>query len=154
MTVAVAGMLADGAGAPHDIVSRCNITDEILFGVAVADIAADEGTIQLPASSAAKIAGVAMRSLTVEEGAASADNTYPADSMVAVVKKGRIWVVVEKAVAVDDDVYVRHTANGGNTQLGAFRDDSDTNRAIQITNARFITSTSGSGIAVVEINLP
>lgn len=154
MTVAVAGMIADGAGAPHDVVSRVNITDEIPFGVAVADIAGDEGTIELPDSSGALICGIAVRSLTVEEGAASVENAYPADSACAVMKKGRIWVQVEKAVTVDDDVYVRHTANGGNTQLGAFRDDSDTNRAIQITNARFVTSSSGSGIVQVEINLP
>lgn len=154
MTVSVAGMLADGAGAPHDIVSRANIVDDIPFGVAVADIAGDEGTIQLPASSGAKICGIAQRSLTVEENAASVENAYPAKSMCAVVKKGRVWVTVEKAVTVDDSVFVRHTANGGNTQKGAFRDDNDSGNALQITNARFITSTSGAGLAVVEINLP
>lgn len=154
MTVAVAGMVADGAGAPHDIVTRANIIDEILFGVAVAEVAGDEGTIELPDSSGAIIAGIALRSLTVEEGAASIDNAYPANSACAVMRKGRAWVKVEKAVTVDDDVYVRYTASGGNTQLGAFRDDADTSKALQITNARFITSTSGAGIAIVEINLP
>lgn len=154
MTVALAGMLADGAGSPHDIVSRANIADEIVFGVAVADIAGDEDTIELPDSSGAKICGIAMRSLTVEEGAASVDNAYPVNSKCAIVKKGRVWVIVEKAVSVDDAVYVRYTASGGNTQLGAFRDDDDTSKALQITNARFVTSTSGSGIAIVEINLP
>lgn len=154
MTVAVAGMVADGAGAPHDVATRSNLVDEIPFGVAVADIAADEGTIQLPASSGAKICGIAQRISTVEENSASIENAYPAKSAVAVMKKGRIWVIVEKAVTVDDAVYVRHTANGGNTQKGAFRDDSDSSNALQITNARFITSTSGAGIAIVEINLP
>lgn len=154
MSVALAGMVADGAGSPHDIVSRANIVDEIPFGVAVADIAGDEDTIELPTSSGAKICGIAVRDLKVEEGQASIDNAYPANSKCAVMKKGRIWVIVEKAVTVDDSVFVRHTANGGNTQLGAFRDDSDTNRALQIVNARFITSTTGAGIAIVEINLP
>lgn len=42
-----------------------------------------------------------------------------------VLRKGRIWVVTEEAIAIGNDVYFRHTAKGGNTTLGAFRTDRD-----------------------------
>lgn len=154
MTTAVDGMPGDAAGAPQVIDSYNNPVDEIKFGVAVQQVSGDDDGIELPDSSGAKIRGIAVRDLTEENGSAAADNTYPADSRVAVMKKGRIWVPVEEAVSPSSDVYTRYTAGGGNTQLGAFRTDADSSKALQITQARFLTSTSGAGRALLEINLP
>lgn len=44
--------------------------------------------------------------------------------MASVLRRGRIWVPVEEAVAVGDSVYCRHTTGTG-TEIGAFRNDAD-----------------------------
>lgn len=40
-------------------------------------------------------------------------------------RRGVIWAKNEEAMTIDDPVYVRHTANGSNTVLGAIRPDGD-----------------------------
>lgn len=152
MTTAVAGMVADGAGAPNSIVTRIG-TEEILMGVAVANDT-DDGSAKLPDGAGVVISGVAIRDISIPAGAASADNSFPSGEAVPVMRKGRIWVVTEVAVQPGDAVYARYTANGGNTQLGAFRNDDDTAKAIVIAQARWISTTGGAGIALLEINLP
>ena len=44
--------------------------------------------------------------------------------MASVLRRGRIWVRVEEAVAPGEDVYYRHTTGTG-TEIGAFRNDAD-----------------------------
>jgi len=44
--------------------------------------------------------------------------------MATVLRRGRIWVRVEEAIAVGDPVYFRHTSGTG-TEIGAFRNDAD-----------------------------
>jgi hypothetical protein len=44
---------------------------------------------------------------------------------------------------------VRHTANGGNTQLGAFRNDSDSSNARVLEGARWVTGNSAAGAALL-----
>ncbi len=56
----------------------------------------------------------------------AADESIPANGGRAnVLSKGRIWVQVEEAIALADSVFYRHTAEGGNTELGRFRTDAD-----------------------------
>ena len=43
----------------------------------------------------------------------------------SVLRRGRIWVAVEEAIVVTDRVFVRHTAFGGNTEIGQFRTDAE-----------------------------
>lgn len=154
MSTAVAGLPGDAAGAPQVIDSYANPVDEIAFGCAVQQVSGDDSAIELPDNGSAIIRGVAVRDLAEENGSAGADNTFPVNSAVPIMKKGKIWVRVEEAVTPASDVYARYTVNGGNTQLGAFRTDADAGKAIQITQARFLSSTSGSGLALLEINLP
>lgn len=73
----------------------------------------------------------------------------------SVIRRGRIWVAIEEDIAVGDDVYFRHTAGGGGSEIGAFRNDADTVSADQITNAQWIQGgTAAVGVALLEINLP
>ncbi len=72
----------------------------------------------------------------------------------SLVRKGRVWVVVEEAVAVGDDVYFRHTAGGGGSELGAFRNDADTASCDQLTQANWLVGSSGAGVALLEVNIP
>jgi hypothetical protein len=42
----------------------------------------------------------------------------------SVLRRGRVWVRVEEAIAVTDGVFYRHTSGSG-TEIGAFRNDAD-----------------------------
>lgn len=83
-----------------------------------------------------------------EIGAAAA---YLAGDQISILEEGFIPVVVEEAVAYNDDVFVRHTANGGNTTLGAFRTDADSSNAVQVPNAKFKSATAGAGVALIRL---
>lgn len=151
--IAVKGLLAEAAGSAMKKVTYSNPADEITFGRAVAKVSADENGCELPDSSGADIVGISVRDTVVEKDEASIPDAYPVDSAVCVLRRGRIYVEVEEDVTPDDDVYVRYSANGGNTQLGIFRTDADGSHALQITKARYMTSASAGGLAVVDINL-
>ena len=73
--------------------------------------------------------------------------------MASVLRRGRIWVAVEEAITVGDDVYFRHTSGTG-TEIGAFRNDADTATCDQITNAEWLQGSTGAGVALLEINIP
>ncbi|OHD25173.1 MAG: hypothetical protein A2Y38_06665 [Spirochaetes bacterium GWB1_59_5] len=128
--------------------------DEIPFGRAVAKVTGDDNGVELPDSGAAVLLGVAVRDISVEEGDATAENAFAADSAVGVLRRGQIWVQVEEAVTPDDAVFVRHTANGPLTKLGIFRTDADGGNAIALTTAKFLTSAATDGLAVLDVNLP
>lgn len=74
---------------------------------------------------------------------------YSANDLVGYIERGYITVLTEEAVSDQDPVFVRHTANGGNTQLGAARTDADTGNAFAV-NARFIGDHT-AGKALVKV---
>ncbi len=76
------------------------------------------------------------------------------NEVASLVRNGRIWVVVEEAITVGDLVFVRHTAGGGGTQLGAWRNDADTASAQAVPEASWLKGSTGAGIALLQINLP
>jgi hypothetical protein len=77
------------------------------------------------------------------------------NEIASLVRTGRIWVTVEEAIVVGtDDVFVRHTAGGGGSTLGAFRTDADTASAQAVLNANWIQGSAAAGIALLQINLP
>ena len=85
-------------------------------------------------------------SLTGVNGVASLETA-------SILRRGRIWVVVEEAITVGDDVYFRHTSGTG-TEIGAFRNDVDGASCDQITDAQWLRGSSGAGVALLEINIP
>lgn len=58
----------------------------------------------------------------------------------SVLRRGRIWVAVEEAIAVTDGVFVRHTAFGGNTELGQFRTDAEGDAEISTLTPNPVTN--------------
>lgn len=99
---------------------------EIPFGVIVVmDGAADKCRLpELASDIGAKTLGLALRTLALENNL-DGTNVYPAKSAINVLKKGRAWVEVEDTVVAGDSVYVRHEANGSDSQLGAVRPNMD-----------------------------
>ncbi len=109
-----------------DILSRFNEESaRVSFGLMVRQGTAAE---QLQNFSAA---GQDAIGVTVHRHTEKAKTTGTAEEIAAsggkadVLRKGRIWVATEEAVAIGDDVFFRHTASGGNTVIGRFRTDAD-----------------------------
>lgn len=80
---------------------------------------------------------------------------YETNDIVAVLKKGRMWVDCETAWTDGADVFIRF-AVPGSTGLGSVRNDADTANAVALLDGRckFVGSGSGAGLAMIEINLP
>lgn len=129
--------------------------DEMPFGIGVFQGSAfDEAKIPYGAGT---FLGVVAYDQSYPNSRASGDATVPAGGPVAVVRKGRVWVMVEEAIALGDAVYVRHTGTAPE-QRGAFRNDADTADAQQISaGARWFAGdrvVNGVRIAGLELNLP
>lgn len=102
--------------------------------------------------------GVAQLSAALEGADANEENaaTAAAETLVNVLRRGRIAVKFETAFNIEKDtLYVRHTVNGS-TVVGDFRNSSDTNRATSLSGypIKVLESLSGAGIGFIEINLP
>lgn len=81
----------------------------------------------------------------------SGEALFPPNSTIALLRNGEILVRVEEAVTPASPVFVRHTASGANTQKGAFRASADTATAVAWTLARYKTSASAGGLAVLSV---
>lgn len=86
----------------------------------------------------------------------SSDNEVHEDEAeLPLLRRGRVWVIAEDAVDPStDSVFVRVSAGAGGSEIGAFRTDADTASAVALAEARWLTSTSGTGeLALLEINI-
>lgn len=153
LPTSVAGLDSTMSGEKKIVLSMNNAA-EVPFGRIVAKDSGVENGCELPAGGSAVLLGGAVRDLRVEDGSASTDNTYAAKSSVPVMMKGRMWVEIDQNVTTDSAVYVRHTANGGNTKLGACRADADSSNAVLLAGARFISDGTAGGYAEILINRP
>jgi hypothetical protein len=120
----------------------------IPFGRAV--VRAADRTVKLPAAGADitnTFEGFALRQEYNEADSAGYANLKG----LPVLRRGFIWVYTEGAVTEEGLVYARHTANGGNVDLGRCRADVDSSNAAQIPNAKFVSSTTAAGFAIVEV---
>jgi len=94
-------------------------------------------------------------SKTLESSLSSSNNeVYENDTVMPVLRKGRICVVVETAFSAGACPLVRFVAAGAE-QLGGFRTGTtDSGDAIEWRAARFVNSGSAAGIGVLDVNLP
>lgn len=94
-------------------------------------------------------------SKTLETSLSSSNNeVFENDTVMPVLRKGRICVVVETAFKAGDCPLVRFVATGAE-QLGAFRTGTtDSGDAIEWRAARLLNSGSAAGIGVLDVNLP
>jgi len=134
-----------------------NTPIEIPFGRAVvrrtSDSSADvvrDGSASLPSSAGDEFLGIVSRVHSDVDPLTPLGSVAPFKKM-SVVNRGLILVQTEESVLAGDDVYFRHTPKTGFTDLGVFRNDADTARAAQITGAKFETSTTGAGIAIISL---
>lgn len=153
MSPGFAGQLADGYGSVRDIVTSLAVAAAVSIGkLVVTDSPNGDDAARLPASSAditnlAK--GVAIHAQS-QEVTNAVGPEWPINSAFPTLKKGRVYVAVEDAVTAGLPVFVRFQA--GN--VGGFRSDVDGVNAVALPGAKFVTSTTGAGIAIIELNLP
>ena len=79
--------------------------------------------------------------------------TYAAGEVASLLRRGRIWVSAEEAVTEGGPVYVRMTATGDES-VGAFRTTPDSTDCALLRRARWASTTSAAGLALLELNLP
>lgn len=74
---------------------------------------------------------------------------------MSVVKRGTIAVPVDEAIAITDPVYYRYSTGGtGTGAVGSWRRSTDTDRARLVPQARWSSTTTGAGVALLDLNLP
>lgn len=158
-TAAFAGMAGDEPAARVESF-RNDDASSIPAGIFMAQGTTDQSAILLTAASGAggKIAGVVLNTFARNPG--DADNTlsgtaaYTPDSSVPLVTEGTIWCVSESAFALGDDVYVRHTANGGLTQKGAVTSGAGvTTGCRKLTGAHVVYASTAAGIVLLKVNV-
>lgn len=109
----------------------------------------DSGNVAKLPAGAGEFIGVVMRMQTIEQDG-SATTSFGAQNAVPVLARGDIYVEVDEAVSAGDAVYLRHT--GTAADLGKFRNDADTANAQLISGAKFLSSTTGAGLALVRLS--
>lgn len=154
MTKAFAGMIAD-AHLNHSIETKVNAeaSAEIPFGVFVAKKATGgDLTAVLPATNGTlPICGLVLHSDTYSKGddGELGDTGLIPLALLDVMVKGRAWVNVLEAVDYADPV---HVVYAGARPKGSVAPATTASETFLLKNARFITSTSGAGVACIEFD--
>lgn len=152
------GAIADSAMV-QDIETFKNPSAEVKFGCVVTRGAASDEIVHPDAAGEITdekvVRGVVVASHEMESQTGNATPGYIAKSVVPVMRKGRVWVVSESAITEGTStVNVRHTANGGNTQLGALRGAADSSFTAVLPKSKWKSSTSDvNQLAILEIDL-
>jgi len=164
-SAAVAGQLYDHG--PHDIITMRNAesTASMPFGIGVAfktsSPATDLDAILL-SGSGDLVAGIIVhsedyaRTFTLPDGTTAGElgsSGLRPGSILQILRKGRIWVTSEDAITVGLRPFIRFSANGGNTQVGAFRGTDDSGHAIDLTKIGQFSVTSGGAGALVVLEV-
>jgi hypothetical protein len=128
----------------------------LVFGRALVKGTGDRDLI-LPVDANSVLTGIAIATDTFEKRTGyslNADNDmgYPLYQPVSYLVRGVIGVKVVQNVTPSSAVYWIHNPQTGQRK-GQFRADADTNRAVQITNARFLRSGIAGSVVPVSINL-
>ncbi len=151
--LAIEGMLYDMSDV--DVISR------IYEPSSPAGVYAGKGVVQgtdpvkqcvMPSTA---ITGTFLGFVVYEAGKAKRASGYSYDryESVPILRRGRIWLMAEGAIAAGTKPYIRHTANGA-LLPGNIRGDADTAKADQLEGVLTETATSGAGLILVSVNLP
>jgi hypothetical protein len=134
----------------RDVESVVSAADQ-RFGEGVAFSAA--GVVASMSGSGDLFKGVILASMTREAIRDTVAAHYKAGDQMPLIKKGRVWVWSEQAVTETDAVYVRYTANGA-LQVGDFRKDADTAKALLLANCKWAGTITAAGMVQLDLNLP
>ena len=129
------------------------ISAEVIeFGKGLA-VTATEGEDAKPAAAGFTFGGIAVQTLQGIPNS-TGEAVYEIGEDITILKKGRIVVYSEQAVNPTLAVFLRHTLNV-TLVPGDFRVDIDTANAQDISAfAQWVSTTTGAGEAILEINAP
>lgn len=134
---------------PRIVMTRF-VADAGGIGFGIACVRAADQTVKRATAGADitnSFEGFAVRQEVRESNGAGYSDKDP----LPVMRRGYIWVAVEGAVTEEAPVFIRTAASGGNTTIGAARADADSANATLLPNAKFVTSTTAAGLAIVEV---
>jgi hypothetical protein len=121
----------------------------LLVSDATANKPANYAKYPTTAAEVRKAIGVTMQDFTREGGV-----DFAANRPIPAVRKGRIWVTAEGAIARWSPVYARFLANGaGKLNLGAFRADYDGAHAALVEGAMALTDALAGELFLLELDL-
>lgn len=152
---AVEGMLADSQHS--DVLSKLAKAQTAPGRAVRIDTADTFEQVSVP-TAAAQVTGDATTAPPI--GVTFWDNTqntnpYAANDPIPVLRSGKIWVICEDAVDPSKPVYIRHTANGGNTVIGGFAGAAGTGLSLAPAGWRWLSKTTTTNqLAVLAVNLP
>lgn len=128
----------------------------IPLGVAVEHGSADDFASLLDGSTAdADIAGVTTRGLdALVHDYGSNDGLFEPGQTMNVLHEGDVIVYVEDAVTKGAGAFTRIANAVAGKTLGTFRSDADGGDAIAMTGAKYQSSTTGAGLAILRVNRP
>lgn len=100
------------------------------------------------------VQGVSLRSQKALATPGQADNeVYEDEDTIPVLRRGRVWVSCETACTAGNRPFIRGIAAGAEV-LGAFRGtNTDSGDCAVWESARFLTSLTAAGLALVEVNI-
>lgn len=151
----VEGMIADS----NEVVAESKIAKTTLAPArAVRVDSADAFDIVTVPTAAAQVTGDATNAppigVTMWDGTAPS-NPYVAGDPVSVIREGSVYVLSEATVNPSLPVYIRHTANGGNTIIGGFSSAAGTGLSLAPAGWRWAsTTTATTQLAKLEVSLP
>lgn len=111
------------------------------------------GLVAVPSAAGDQFHGIAIQKHKAKANSVG-EAQYEINEAIPVLRSGRIWVYAEEAVNPTLDVFLRHTT--ATTEIpGDFRTDLDTANAFDISAyAKWISTTSAAGLAILEVNFP
>ena len=134
---------------PDDVIMARPVKDDsdaVPFGMAVVLNADNTYSLAGADATMANFAGVAVR--IVKQTVQYMDQTqaaYQPGEMCSVLERGNVAVVCNVGTpTAGGKVYLRISANAGNTIVGGFEAQSDTTHTVEITNARWATGLKDS----------
>jgi hypothetical protein len=124
------------------------------LGLCMAQGAADDLAVP-PTDEADFLLGITVRNINTEtnDGIQTSEDGYPGGSAMSLLRQGECTVQTEGAVTRGGPVFVRHAGATAAAPLGSLSstDDAET---VQLPGARWRTSTTAAGLAVVTVNNP
>lgn len=147
----VIGSLYDAESVTDSTIVSKTAAAATKFGRGVYTAAATPNVAAVPTSTAtaARLVGV-----TVEDRTKASQAGYAAGDQMRVLKKGCIRVYFETDMADLGTVYCRIITDTDGSDLGQFRKDNASGKAVICTNARFRAVNgplTGAGIGVLEL---
>lgn len=145
-----------GPDMSHSLVQAAGGVRIELASVVVQGANDDEAQLPGAGTVAADALGVTARNVDTEvnTGDPTVETACPPGSMLSVAKQGTYWFEVEDTVAAHGNVFFRIQNPAAGQHLGGLRADAAGGDAVQLLGAKFKTSTTGTGLAKVQLNMP